>query len=196
MDSERIIRKAKLMQDKALIEREINRKRNMQSQIPFGYDVDKLESYKFFFKYNLLGKNKDITREKYIKEGINSLVSTMKLKNENLRRMNSGPIKENLLKQVMGNQRGSQMQSEYSGQYNLSSSLYFQIMDEVLRGKLNENNAIKEQNMYQSVKIKEKQNDNQNHFGIMSIYRGSDQIPGKTFTQSQHYFRNNQVNRK
>lgn len=38
------------MQDKIMIEREINRKRNMKSQIPFGYDVNKLESKLLFIK--------------------------------------------------------------------------------------------------------------------------------------------------
>lgn len=32
------------MQDKIMIEREINRKRNMQSSIMFGYDPSKLQS--------------------------------------------------------------------------------------------------------------------------------------------------------
>jgi len=117
----------------------------------------------------------------------------MKEKKESLRKQKSGKLKNVLLKQIMGNQRGK-MQSEYSGQYNLSSSLYFQVMDKVLRGKEEDENVLMEnKNLYNS--LNPYHQDNENETGMMKIFRGLDQIPGKTFTQSQHYFRHNQVNR-
>ena len=114
----------------------------------------------------------------------------MKQNKEFLRKQKSGKLKNELLKQVMGNTRGK-LQSEYSGQYNLSSSLYFQIMDNVLRGKNDDLGKHDEENYIgQSMRVNE-----DDESGMMKIYRGLDQIPGKTFTQSQYYFRHNRVKR-
>ena len=107
----------------------------------------------------------------------------------------SGPIKESLLKQVMGNQRNPLMQSEYTGQFNLSSSLYFQVMEEALRGTLENGESVLKQSLMQKLDNSLKIDDEfgEKPFKMTDIYRGLDEIPGKSFSQSQHHFRHSKI---
>lgn len=136
-----------------------------------------------------------MTREKYIEQGLKSLVSTIKGRDKSLPKQSSGDIKQSLLKQVLGNRGNPDMQSEYSGQFNLSSSLYFQIMEDALRGTLeNGESALKKSQLEALDAARDWENlGTGNESKMMHIYRGLDEIPGKSFTQSQFQFRQNHI---
>lgn len=116
----------------------------------------------------------------------------MKNRDKSLQKQASGPIKEMLLKQVLGNRRNADMQSEYSGQFNLSSSLYFQVIEDALRGTLENGVSVLEQSQKGGLEqFSEERKERQPK--MMEIYRGLDEIPGKSFTQSQFHFRQNKI---
>ena len=129
---------------------------------------------------------------------------------------NNGAQKE-LLKQVLGNNRPIYLQSEYSGQYNLSSSLHFKRIGQRLEDSRadNENLAVIDQynqtlkDYLSKVLSSDSEGDraNRNRDTLMRsinnkrtpyksfIPGGGDNLPGKTFTESQHYFKHNIVGR-
>lgn len=105
---------------------------------------------------------------------------------EPLRKQGSGSLRASLLKQILGNPRSQDRQTEYSGQYNISSSLHFRGMEQALRGSLgcgSEEPALEETREIGDGTL------------MGQMFRGLDEVPGKRFTESQFHFRRNEVGR-
>lgn len=127
------------------------------------------------------------------------------------------------MNQILGNKRPIYNQSEYSGEYNISSSLHFKDLHNRIQEKkqLKKNNEVikefketlredhinqtNQENNYESESENEKENKQKQHI-ISSkkpsfepytsyIKGGEDIIPGKSFTESQLIFRKNIVGR-
>lgn len=149
----------------------------MTSSLYFGYDPK-----------NIINTN---NRDKIINETLN-IISNENNKNQ-----------EPLLAQVLGNNRPLYSQSEYTNQFNLSSSVYFQNIHQRFQEKnhIDNNEAvIKEyEDDLREIELGETNNKEnlKNSYGpyISYIKGGEDVIPGKSFTASQSYFRDNIVGR-